>query len=958
MPGRKEHTMNREAQILAALPHATQDEAVRLVAELDSLRASASRRVAEDRSIDLTDSAVAVHHLPSQRLGHTGQSDWLARAATSHEAKAVHDAAKAEATRWFRSVHANVLADHDEFTTQALGAASLICGQYGEQTNLAHQAFVAQVEHLAGHKITTDASWSSKPCQSCGAVNTLHANRCQACGSVLPVANWGETDSDFAARVNASRRTAVVDNSNMLTYIMDFEQGELDDEDTIALFQHLVDTGLAWSLQGTYGRTAQSLIEAGLVSVGSRKQAADGDTAFCRLCGAQLQQMDYAWYAVKGTRQRDVGRHYCVAAHKSLPGEFGPDGTLSPGTPGGGGGQYDAPAGTIFDAGGNAIVIASLRRRASARQVDGVWVAEVEPGVWGSAASEEGPFTASPVADAASSPEAAAQAYLYYHPTASLRRRADQGFGPDDDHQSGFAESEVPWVEVTDNLDTIDFGWTHDGDPEGADEEADDGEIGPFDASRRTAGYPKGRQPGQEWSQTCEVCGVTETGTDYYNGWPSQDAFHAHLFCGMAPNADYEQNLAIDRYSSRRTAGWSCSRAAGEVMDRWTRLCREQTGSQNTYEASTGATLFFEVSRTEHADGSITGTVYDMDGSRKGSFRIDGDGTVAKYPSGWPFLKTTARRTAASTREEAERAMNKAKERAKAESEGRDYEDGVSTREEADQAMDRARRDADGRFASSRRTADQGFGPDDDHQSGYAETDTEQVGVMDDEALETIDEGWTQAEGSSRHASKAYDEGYEDGLVGDGIQYNPFPFMDPRADEWIRGYRDAQSLAPGQPADRTARRRTAILDKKRESDDPDFRWSGKCERCNATVECYRWDNDVECRKCGAQYNAFGQRLRDNWRNNPSNYDDDIGDMEGYEIAQLRRDMEAERWGSRKVADAPFSGDPDGFRPPDAPDMIQPGTEPDDTAMFEPEEIEGDWDEDGPLTEITSMWGGR
>jgi hypothetical protein len=37
-------------------------------------------------------------------------------------------------------------------------------------------------------------------------------------------------------------------------------------------------------------------------------------------------------------------------------------------------------------------------------------------------------------------------------------------------------------------------------------------------------------------------------------------------------------------------------------------------------------------------------------------------------------------------------------------------------------------------------------------------------------------------------------------------------------------------------------------------------------------------------------NASGQRLRDDWRGNPSVYDDEIGDMEGFEIQQLRNEV--------------------------------------------------------------------
>ena len=45
--------------------------------------------------------------------------------------------------------------------------------------------------------------------------------------------------------------------------IIAYENGDLSFEQTIELFQALIDSGLAWQLQGRYGRVAQNLIEEG-----------------------------------------------------------------------------------------------------------------------------------------------------------------------------------------------------------------------------------------------------------------------------------------------------------------------------------------------------------------------------------------------------------------------------------------------------------------------------------------------------------------------------------------------------------------------------------------------------------------------------------------------------------------------------------------------------------------------
>jgi len=52
---------------------------------------------------------------------------------------------------------------------------------------------------------------------------------------------------------------------NRIEKIMAYEQGDLSDDETIDLFCELIKSGLAYSLQGHYGRTAHGLIQAGYI---------------------------------------------------------------------------------------------------------------------------------------------------------------------------------------------------------------------------------------------------------------------------------------------------------------------------------------------------------------------------------------------------------------------------------------------------------------------------------------------------------------------------------------------------------------------------------------------------------------------------------------------------------------------------------------------------------------------
>lgn len=57
---------------------------------------------------------------------------------------------------------------------------------------------------------------------------------------------------------------------DVVGFIISYESGEYSEEYLIEGFQHLIDTGMAWTLQGHYGRTAAAFIEAGICHKGAR----------------------------------------------------------------------------------------------------------------------------------------------------------------------------------------------------------------------------------------------------------------------------------------------------------------------------------------------------------------------------------------------------------------------------------------------------------------------------------------------------------------------------------------------------------------------------------------------------------------------------------------------------------------------------------------------------------------
>ena len=52
---------------------------------------------------------------------------------------------------------------------------------------------------------------------------------------------------------------------DLMSQILDYEMGILEENDMIELFENLYETGLLWQLQGHYQRTFINLVESGAI---------------------------------------------------------------------------------------------------------------------------------------------------------------------------------------------------------------------------------------------------------------------------------------------------------------------------------------------------------------------------------------------------------------------------------------------------------------------------------------------------------------------------------------------------------------------------------------------------------------------------------------------------------------------------------------------------------------------
>jgi hypothetical protein len=66
-------------------------------------------------------------------------------------------------------------------------------------------------------------------------------------------------------RLGGGNPTSEVDLVGLVDQLIAYEEGQITEDQEVAFFEHLVETGTCWQLSGHYQRVAATLIEAGLI---------------------------------------------------------------------------------------------------------------------------------------------------------------------------------------------------------------------------------------------------------------------------------------------------------------------------------------------------------------------------------------------------------------------------------------------------------------------------------------------------------------------------------------------------------------------------------------------------------------------------------------------------------------------------------------------------------------------
>lgn len=945
--------MNREAQILLAMATATSAEQQRLASELASLRLARRAALAHEAELDLT--AAVVRDIATPVVAHTFHTtatDWIGKVdeAPLQDAHAMHTAARTEATLWFRKVADFVRADEDEYREQATGAGRRWASQFGLQAEAARGAFVQQAMHLAGYRTAAapedDYEDDYDPLNHGGysgaGVVTRHPY-----GSPEWDARdeYDLMDDEERARYHASRRTAATNEQYAAIERWCDTQGLVMKDFPDSLIERAAESGDtsildAWLEEGNTPRTErQDWIDGGLLRTDSQRRSMQGfinsndftkqassevTRGVCTECNREIVHNSTVgdWLHV------DDNGFSVRSDHAARPHMMG-------GRPVVRGSRRTAEWGTTMQCHacgknklkGNPCGHCGARPHSSeqtpeqrawhdaSRRTAGEDQTDYICRSCGYAGDESSFMTMSEqlicpncggttveTSDVPPSRRNPSDAYVDWMNTQGTRRTADQGTGPSDSSQSGHAESQVPWVDVS-ATDTFEMGWTQD--PAGADEMAPEGEMGPFDAARhqvRTAALKC-----EMGNCNGEVTHIGDGGFVYCQRHAQQRRDNRwentrKMTKGEVSTLEGGGQISYRRNASLRTmASRPLYEIADEIRGDWKNV---YFGAVPYLDAMGDLESISDMYGADSAKSIVAYFLSNATAWRGDTARRVKNELKAMMSGRTASLRTTAARALYEIADEIRGDWKNVYFGAVPYLDAMGDLDSINSMYGADDARsivayflsnatswkgDTARRvKAELKAMMSGRSASE-FGPDADSQSGHAETGTDMVSVTN--APEDFNLGWVEdnpgdewsAEG--RYGHVITNTAGQRFVIGADLTMSQVP----------DGFVEHQNVKPDEeiPEAKKAMRRRAA-----EETGLDGSYGWQCQECGQ----FNLSGDTRCRGCGLE------------------------------------SQHAKQGSSRKVADAPFAGNMDGTMPAGAAPMVQPGPGYDE-AMFEPDEIE-------------------